>query len=83
MNTTKNVQNFCFEIENNSYKKQHTVCYKQVKLVTSKRHHYNFEDIQIKKNNLGVPKIYHQHKKLSHFLSISHHGKYGSFALMN
>jgi phosphopantetheinyl transferase (holo-ACP synthase) len=83
INTTKNTDDFCFEVKNNSYLEQHNNCYKRVKLVTSKRYHYNFEEIQIKKNNLGVPKIYHQHKKLSDFLSISHHGKFGSFALMN
>lgn len=40
------------------------------------------KEIEIKKNDLGVPFLYQQNKKLSYSLSISHHGNYGAYAYL-
>ncbi|WP_439131545.1 4'-phosphopantetheinyl transferase family protein [Polaribacter sp.] len=37
------------------------------------------DDVQLKKNTIGIPLLYHNNKVLPISISISHHGKYGAF----
>lgn len=41
------------------------------------------DDVQLQKNELGVPYLVYQQKKLQISISISHHGNYGGYAILN
>ncbi len=44
---------------------------------------YKEEDLQIIKTTMGVPEIYKDQRKIETLCSISHHGRYGAFIIMN
>ena len=71
----------CFNIENTSYIEQHRGCCQQVKKAISKRYELALEKIQIQKNSRGIPQCYYHNKELPVFVSISHHGNFGAYAL--
>ena len=72
-----------FELEDGSYKTQHSESYGKLKLEISLENNCSVKEINIKKNNIGVPKLFLNNKKLSTSFSISHHGNYGSYSILN
>ena len=41
------------------------------------------ENVQLQKNEFGIPFLYQQNKKLPISITTSHHGNYGAFAISN
>lgn len=79
----KETQNICFYIKNATVKNQRAVAYQQLKLEISKTKNMVFNDLVIKKNNLGVPLLYYKNQLLKIPFSISHHGNYGATSILN
>ncbi|WP_299015164.1 4'-phosphopantetheinyl transferase superfamily protein [uncultured Polaribacter sp.] len=50
------------------------------KIINTKLLSYFSEDIQLKKNRLGIPYLFKKDKKLPISISKTHHGNYGAFA---
>jgi len=73
----------CFKTTNTLYTNQHNECYKRIKIAVSKKFGIPIQEIQIKKNIAGVPKLYQNNKQLIVPISISHHGNYGAFSILN
>ncbi|MCF6297609.1 MAG: 4'-phosphopantetheinyl transferase superfamily protein [Flavobacteriaceae bacterium] len=71
----------CFKIERNKYANQHQEIYNQLKLRVSKRWNLPFQDLNIIKNRVGVPKLFQNEKKIAIDFSITHHGCYIAFAI--
>jgi phosphopantetheinyl transferase (holo-ACP synthase) len=55
----------------------------QTKTVNEKMLSYFSDEVQLQKNEFGVPFLYHKQKKLPISISTSHHGNYGAFAILN
>mgnify|MGYP003652628921 CR=1 FL=1 len=50
------------------------------KIINDKLVSFFADDIQLLKNDLGIPYLYQNNKKLDVAISKSHHGNYGAFA---
>lgn len=71
----------CFKIKTTDYNTQHQTCNRQLKEGVSQKNKINKQFIVIKKNILGIPKLYVNNDSLSLDCSITHHGHYGAYAL--
>jgi len=72
-----------FKMKDISYSEQHKECYKRLKRALSEKYAMPIEKLRIKKNSIGVPKIYQNNKQLKTSFSISHHGNYGMYSILN
>ncbi len=72
-----------FELADGSYKTQHSESYRKLKLEISLKNNCSVKEITIKKNNIGVPQLFLNNKESSTSFSISHHGNYGSYSILN
>jgi phosphopantetheinyl transferase (holo-ACP synthase) len=72
-----------FHLKNSSYKSQHKNCYTKLKNILSNKMNLPLNEISIRKNNVGVPRIYFNDNMLQISFSISHHGNYGGYAILN
>ncbi len=79
----KNILSTTFKLDDNSYATQHKESYKKLIEITSKKWKLPVKDILIKKNKIGVPKLFLNNKELKTSLSITHHGYYGAYAILN
>ncbi len=79
----KNILSTVFKLDDTSYTTQHKESYKKLIGIVSKKWKLPVKDIHIKKNEMGVPKLFLNNKKLSTSFSISHHGYYGAYAILN
>jgi len=73
----------CFNIDDASAKNQSNVAYHQLKTSISNTHKLPFQDLEIKKTAVGIPKIYQKNSLLNILFSITHHGNYGAISLLN
>jgi len=83
LKTDKKILSTTFELTNNSYSIQHKESYKKLIEMVSKKRKLPVKDIHIKKNKVGVPKLFLNSKELKTSFSISHHGHYGAYAILN
>jgi len=81
--SSKKVLCSSFKIQGNSYAAQHEESYRQIKFAFSKRFNLPIREIQIKKNAIGIPELFQQSRQLPIPFSISHHGNYGAFSILN
>jgi len=72
-----------FKLINSSSRSQQKKCYTNLKRAISKEMNFSIDEISIKKNNVGVPKIFYKEKEQQISFSISHHGHYGGYAILN
>jgi len=45
--------------------------------------HLNKGDLTIKKDKLGIPNLFYKNQQLSATISLSHHGRFGGYAILN
>jgi len=76
------IKSCSFTIGNSSYVSQHKESYDRLKAETSEELKLPIEEISIKKDKVGFPKLYHNHKQITTPFSISHHGNYGAYAIV-
>lgn len=55
----------------------------KTKIVTQQMLTYFSDDVQLQKDQFGVPFLYQKQKKLPISVSTSHHGNYGGFVFLN
>ncbi len=79
----ENTKSTCFKIKNNTYQTQHISCYNRLKSEVSKALKLEQNHITIEKNSFGVPKLFYNKIPLNLFLSITHHGSYGAYVIVN
>ncbi len=79
----KNIVNTTFKLDDNSYVTQHKESYKKLIDIASKKWKRPIKDFHIKKNKVDVPKLFMNTKELPTSFSISHHGHYGAYAILN
>ncbi len=79
----KNIVNTTFKLDDNSYATQHKESYKKLIDIASKKWKRPIKDFYIKKNKVGVPKLFLNSKELLTSFSISHHGHYGTYVILN
>jgi len=72
-----------FKLEDSLYSTQHKESYKKLIDAVSRKRNLLVEDIHIKKNKIGVPKLFLNTKELIISFSISHHGCYGAYVILN
>ncbi len=72
-----------FELTNDSHSIQHKESYEKLIEMVSKKRKLPVKDIHIKKNKVGVPKLFLNSKELKTSFSISHHGHYGACVILN
>lgn len=72
-----------FHLKNSSFKSQHNNCYTNLKKAISNKMNFPLKGIIIRKNNVGVPRIFFNDKKQEISFTISHHGNYGGYAILN
>ena len=70
----------CFKIINDNYQTQHKETYNKLRAQVSKVRKVSKNILKIKKNKMGIPKIYKKEVVLDISISLSHHGNYGAFA---
>ena len=58
-------------------------CYQKLLLQFSRLKRIPLKSLDIRKNEFRIPKIYQNDNVLENTVSISHHGKYGAFAILN
>jgi phosphopantetheinyl transferase (holo-ACP synthase) len=71
-----------FKIDDSSYKDQHQTCNAKLKEAISQLYKTKNESVSIKKNKLGVPKLYKNRMPIETSCSITHHGNYGAYAII-
>jgi phosphopantetheinyl transferase (holo-ACP synthase) len=79
----KKIWSTTFKLDDSSYPIQHKESHKKLIDAISKKQKLPSKYIHIKKNKVGVPKLFLNSKELPSSFSISHHGYYGAFAILN
>ena len=72
-----------FQLPENNNKQQSKFMYDQLFLEFSKRNSLDYNDLLIQKTKTGVPILHYRNKPINTSLSITHHGKYGAFSILN
>lgn len=70
-----------FKVEETSYQVQHKDSYRAVLKMFSELKKVPIDDIEIKKNRLGVPKLFQNNKEQRVSFSLTHHGNYCGWAI--
>jgi len=83
LKNNKKMLSTTFKLNGSSYPIQHKESYKKLIDKISKKWKLPSYDIHIKKNKAGIPKLYLNSKELKIPFSISHHGYYGAYAVLN
>ena len=81
--SSKNVTGGCFKIKDTSYTKQHSESYRSVLRTFSNLSNISIEALEIRKNKFGVPEIFWNHRKQLIPFSITHHGHYYGYAMLD
>ena len=79
----KKIVSTTFKLNDSSYITQHNESYKKLIEMVSKNRKFPAKNIQIKKNTMGIPKLFFNTEELKTSFSISHHGYYGAYAISN
>jgi phosphopantetheinyl transferase (holo-ACP synthase) len=72
-----------FHLKKSTYKFQHKNCYTKLKKEISNKMKFPFNEIIIRKNKVGVPRLFFKDKEQKTSFTISHHGNYGGYAILN
>lgn len=72
-----------FILKNSKYKTQHAKVYKRVIAQFAELFLKPSDQINLKKNDHGIPRIYIKKEKLNIAVSMTHHGNYSAFAINN
>ena len=72
-----------FHLKKSTYKFQHKNCYINLKKVISNKMNYSLNEMDIKKNSVGIPRLFFKDKEQKINFTISHHGNYGGYAILN
>lgn len=83
MTNDANLDNSHFKVKNKSHQDDSKKAYKQLKETVSKKLNIPIIELQLKKDKIGIPKLYHNRTPLEVSFSLSHHGKYGAYSLLN
>ncbi len=81
-NTDVTVRDY-FELNNTRYLTQSKTVYQKLKKAISKIRNLPINTIHIKKNTVGAPELYQNNKLVAISFSISHHGRYGAYSIIN
>jgi phosphopantetheinyl transferase (holo-ACP synthase) len=79
----KKIISNCFKIGKSLYASQHYESYKSLKMLISVQCNLPIQELRIIKNKIGIPKLYHNKVQLKTDFSISHHGNYGAYSILN
>jgi len=72
-----------FEFNSRSYLIQSERIYKELRTTVSRNLNVPIIEVQLNKNRLGIPKLYHKDVELAVSFSLTHHGKYGAYSIQN
>ncbi len=72
-----------YYFENDAKISQSNLVYKQIKKIISRKLTLPINELRIKKNAVGIPNLYIKNKRIKVSISISHHGKFGAFSILN
>jgi len=72
-----------FHLKKSLYKSQHKNCYTNLKRAISNKMNFPLNEISIRKNGIGVPRVFFMDEMQDISFSISHHGNYGGYAILN
>ena len=75
-NNSENYKSAIFKVENDSYLTQSESLKKRVLETISKNTNFNLKDLNIRKDIVGVPQLFHHNSKLLMHLSLTHCGNY-------
>lgn len=79
LNTSENYISSILEIENNSYFAQSASLKNHFLEIISTEKDLNIKDLNIRKDIISVPQVYHKNSKLPIQMSLTHCGNYGGF----
>ncbi len=79
----EHVKSNCFKVEETSYQVQHKDSYRAVLKMFSEFKKAPMDAIEIKKNRLGIPKLFQNNKEQRVSFSLTHHGNYCGWAISN
>jgi len=74
--------NEAFELDDDSYAIQHKQSSVKLMVAVSKKWDLPLKDVRIKKNKIGIPKLFLNTKELPISFSITHHGSYGAYSIV-
>lgn len=77
-----NVTSRYIKLKTNNYKIQNQTIKAALFSLLAKRHNVLKSELRILKSEFGIPSIYINSKKLNISISISHHGNYGAYAIL-
>jgi phosphopantetheinyl transferase len=83
LKNNEEVLSITFELEDSLYLVQHKESYKKLIATISKKLELPIENIYIEKDRVGVPKLFLNTKQLNPSFSITHHGNYGGYSILN
>ncbi|WP_339634326.1 4'-phosphopantetheinyl transferase superfamily protein [Bizionia echini] len=76
-------KNGIFKLDGLDIKKQSDVLKQQFLKVISVENNLNVHALAIRKSETGVPKLFNKNTKINVAFSLSHHGKYASYSILN
>jgi len=77
------VEHACFKLINTTCVGQSETMHKKLKQEVSRKQNLPMNTLLIKKNVVGVPKLYKNNKQLQVVFSMSHHGNYGAYSILD
>ncbi|WP_445736342.1 4'-phosphopantetheinyl transferase family protein [Mariniflexile sp.] len=80
LNHLEDYKSGVFKVENTSYLTQSESLKNRFLETISKNMGFNFKDLNIKKDVVGVPQVFHNNSKLPIQMSLTHCGNYGGYA---
>lgn len=83
LNHRKRYKTHCFEVKETLYHFQHEESYQAVLKMFSELNKVPMDAMEIKKNRLGIPKLFQNNKEQRISFSLTHHGNYCGWAISN
>lgn len=72
-----------FQLKETTYKFQHKNCYSNLKRIIANKMNFSVNKITIKKDSVGIPRLFFKDNEQQISFTISHHGNYGGYAILN
>ncbi len=79
----KSIENGYFELNNSTPKRSSSIVRNKLKDAISINMKLPVEKFSIKKNALGIPYVYRGTKQLQVSISMTHHGNFGAYSILN
>jgi len=83
LSKSSDLVNDCVELKNIAHTYQSKQLYEKLKTAISKKRKLPMNQLKVKKNALGIPKLYQNDTQLEVSFSLSHHGMYGAYSFIN